>query len=152
MILIILGLVYACGNNGSEKKDSSESTDSQSKVVKPPEYDSVRGAGKFTHVELAEKLDHQLADGGKTIYGLKCASCHKLTGEKLIGPGWKDVTQRRKPEWTMNFITNTREMLIKDPKAQSMLEICMVEMPNQNLTDDDARKVFEFMRQNDGLK
>jgi len=27
-----------------------------------------------------------------------------------------------------------------------------VRMPNQNLTDDDARHVLEFMRGNDGVK
>jgi hypothetical protein len=52
----------------------------------------------------------------------------------------------------MNFSTNTDEMLNKDPEAQAMLEICMVRMPNQNLSDDDARKVLEFMRKNDGVK
>jgi hypothetical protein len=25
-------------------------------------------------------------------------------------------------------------------------------MPNQSLTDEDARKVLEFMRKNDGIK
>jgi hypothetical protein len=25
-------------------------------------------------------------------------------------------------------------------------------MPNQNLTDDEARNVYEFMRKNDGVK
>jgi hypothetical protein len=27
-----------------------------------------------------------------------------------------------------------------------------VRMPNQNLSDDDARNVYEFMRKNDGVK
>jgi hypothetical protein len=52
----------------------------------------------------------------------------------------------------MNFITNTDEMLNKDPKAQAQLEICLVRMPNQNLSDDDARSLFEFMRKVDGIK
>jgi hypothetical protein len=52
----------------------------------------------------------------------------------------------------MNFATNVDEMLAKDPEAQAQLEICLVRMPNQNLTDDDARHVFEFMRKNDGVK
>ena len=52
----------------------------------------------------------------------------------------------------MNFVTNTDEMITKDPQAQAMLELCMVRMPNQNLSDDDARKVLEFMRKNDGVK
>ena len=52
----------------------------------------------------------------------------------------------------MNFVTNVEEMLNKDPKAQAQLEVCLVRMPNQNLTDDDARSVYEFMRKNDGVK
>jgi len=51
----------------------------------------------------------------------------------------------------MNFVTNVDEMLQQDPKAQAMLEICLVRMPNQNLTDDEARNVYEFMRKNDGV-
>ncbi|WP_449436870.1 c-type cytochrome [Pedobacter steynii] len=83
---------------------------------------------------------------------MKCISCHKLTEEKLVGPGWAGVTKRHKPEWIMNFMTNTDVMIDKDPKVQAMLEICMVRMPNQNLSDDDARDILEFLRKNDGVK
>ena len=38
------------------------------------------------------------------------------------------------------------------PAAQALMEECLVRMPNQNLTDDDARSVYEFMRRNDGVK
>ncbi len=89
---------------------------------------------------------------GKGIYEMKCQSCHRLTGEKLVGPGWKDVTHRRKPVWIMNMITNTDMMLDSDAEAQKLLELCMVRMPNQNLSTSDARSVIEFMRNNDGDK
>ena len=49
----------------------------------------------------------------------------------------------------MNFITNPDPMIDKDPALQAQLELCLVRMPNQNLNDEDARKVVEFMRQND---
>jgi len=58
-------------------------------------------------------------------------------------------TQRRQPEWIMNFVTNTYENLDRNATAQMLLEECMVRMPNQNLSDDDARHVLEFMRNND---
>jgi cytochrome c551/c552 len=93
-----------------------------------------------------------MAEKGDKLYELKCSSCHKLTDERLVGPGWHGVTSRHKPAWIMNFMTNTDEMIDKDPKAQAMLEICMVRMPNQNLSDDDAREILEFMRKNDGVK
>ena len=93
-----------------------------------------------------------MLESGTKVFDLKCSACHKLTDEKLVGPGWKGVTSRRKAEWVMNFVTNTDAMLNKDPKAQAQLEICLVRMPNQNLSDDDARALYEFMRKNDGVK
>jgi len=52
----------------------------------------------------------------------------------------------------MNMITNVEMMLETDPEAQKMLEQCLVRMPNQNITQEDARKLIEFMRKNDGEK
>ena len=107
---------------------------------------------KETDLVLSSPLDKAMVDAGKATYGLKCQSCHKLTEEKLVGPGWKDVTKRRKPIWIMNMITNVDMMLEKDPEAQKLLELCLVRMPNQNITQEEARKVIEFMRSNDGEK
>ena len=52
----------------------------------------------------------------------------------------------------MNMIINVEMMLETDPEAQKQLELCLVRMPNQNVTKDDARKIIEFMRSNDGEK
>lgn len=148
-------LVYSCGNTGNEQTSSSNSANDanvSSASTENPSYDPERGEGKFSNVQVSEKLDVTKADAGQKIFEVKCSACHKLTDEKLVGPGWKGVTSRHKPEWIMNFITDPDPMLDKDPKAQAMLEICLVRMPNQNLTDDDARNVLEFMRKNDGVK
>lgn len=93
-----------------------------------------------------------MADTGGKIFDVKCSACHKLTDEKLVGPGWQGVTSRHAPEWIENFVTNTDEMINKDPVAQAQLEICLVRMPNQSLSDEDARNLLEFMRKNDGVK
>jgi cytochrome c2 len=148
-------LVYACGNQGAESSATPAAATADQKETTEngnPSYDPKRGEGKFTKVELSEKLDAALASTGEKTFGVKCSSCHKLTEEKLVGPGWKGVTSRRAPEWIMNFITNTDAMLNKDPQAQAQLEICLVRMPNQNLSDDEARALLEYMRQNDGVK
>lgn len=52
----------------------------------------------------------------------------------------------------MNFITNPDAMIDKDPELQAQLEICLVRMPNQNLSEEDARNILEFMRKNDGVQ
>ena len=153
---ILSGMVFLFFSCGGGKQDSNqignqESTNTENSGENPP-YDPNRGLGKFTAVELGDKLDAAKADSGTTIYNVKCSACHKLTEEKLVGPGWHGVTTRRQPVWIMNFITNTDAMIDKDPAAQAQLEICLVRMPNQSLSDQDARQLLELMRKNDGLK
>lgn len=107
---------------------------------------------KEGEIQLTNPLNAQWVTGGKSIYELKCQSCHRLTDEKLVGPGWKDVTKRRKPVWIMNMITNVDMMLESDPEAQKLLEQCLVRMPNQNISKEDSRQILEYMRSNDGEK
>lgn len=107
---------------------------------------------KDSEVTLSNPLNADWINNGKSIYELKCQACHKLTEEKLVGPGWKDVTKRRQPAWIMNMITNVDMMLETDAEAQKLLEQCMVRMPNQNISKDEARHILEFMRSNDGEK
>jgi cytochrome c551/c552 len=152
-MILVLGMavgMVACSDNASGKKETNDAQAAADKGA--PSYDPKRGAGKFTKVDISPTLDAAMAESGQKVADMKCISCHKLTDEKLVGPGWKGVTSRRTPEWIMNFITNTDEMLQKDAEAQAMLELCLVRMPNQNLTDDEARHVYEFMRKNDGVK
>ena len=152
LLLLALGATLmistGCGNDEGDKTE--ETTETSTTTTESNEGTDPRGIGKFTKVELTHPLDENMVAQGKSVYEVKCASCHKLTDERLVGPGWKGVTDRRTPEWIMNFSTNVDEMIEKDTAAQRMLEECLVRMPNQNLTDEDARAVLEFMRKNDG--
>ncbi|MCA0426461.1 MAG: cytochrome c [Bacteroidetes bacterium] len=150
MALALAGMLYACGDSGS----TSGSTETNGAAApekteeQKAEHDN-KGIGSITSVTLNNPLDEGMVKAGKDIYDLKCSSCHKLDGTRVVGPGWEGVTSRRKPEWIMNFITNVDEMLNKDAEAMAMLEECLVRMPNQNLTEKDARDVLEFMYKND---
>lgn len=146
---ILLGTIVfavACNSNDKGKEGSSEN----STQAATNEESNPKGIGAHKNVQLTHPLDEKMLAEGQNVYNVKCASCHKLTDEKLVGPGWKGVTDRRTPEWIMNFVTNTEEMLEKDTAAQNLLEVCLVKMPNQNLAENDARSVLEFMRKNDG--
>ena len=147
-LLILPVLVFiACVDkkpSSNEALDTKALTSNQAEVhgteIKPGE------------IQLTHPLNTQWVADGKAIYDLKCAACHKLTNEKLVGPGWSGVTHRRSPEWIMNMITNVDMMLEKDTAAQKLLEECLVRMPNQNLNKEEARTVLEFQRSNDGEK
>jgi hypothetical protein len=149
-IILISGsiLFIACGNEGVKKDEKP--VDIQELTKKNEE---IKGPSiKESEIEITHPLNKEWVATGQRIYELKCQSCHRLTEEKLVGPGWKDVTKRRTPVWIMNMIANTDMMLDNDPEARKLLELCMVRMPNQNLMLDDARRVLEFQRSNDGEK
>lgn len=158
MILTILVLMIAllgvgsCGDGSSSSSADGPAKDPGVKA-NPSSYDPHRGEGKYNEANItAGPLNPALADKGKAIAATKCNSCHKMTDERLVGPGWKGVTERRTLPWLMNFITNPDPMIDKDPELQAQLEICLVRMPNQNLLEDEARSIVEYMRQNDGVK
>lgn len=148
VIVSVSLFLVACNN---EQKPVEESTTTAQEPAK--EENETHGSEvKPGDVELTTPLNQQWVTAGKGIYELKCQACHKLTDERLVGPGWKGVTQRREPHWVMNMITNVDMMLEKDPEAQKLLEQCLVRMPNQNISKDDSRQILEFMRSNDGVK
>lgn len=144
--------LFSCGKKEKTGEDFSQTSTEETNTTDPSSYDPKRGEGKFTTVELGATLDQAMATKGEEVAGVKCTSCHKISDEKLVGPGWKGVTERRKPEWIMNFITNPDPMIDKDPEVQAQLEICLVRMPNQGLVDEEARSILEYMRKNDGVK
>ena len=157
LILLVSFLAFQCGSNNqpaAENKTSSDSNLSKSKndtVVMLAGINS-KGIGRFSNIQLTHPLDQKMASDGQDIYQTKCFACHKLTNELLVGPGWYGVTKRRTPEWIMNWITNTKVMIDKDQAAQADMVVCLIRMPNQDLTDEQARQVLEFMRKNDGEK
>lgn len=138
---------YGCSSDGAKQRAEEPPTDPTATV----EQAEVHG-NQVKAVKLSNPLETALVTQGKSIYDVKCGSCHKLDETRVVGPGWKDVTKRRKPEWIMNMILNVDMMLAEDAEAQKMLEQCLVRMPNQNLTEAEARSVLEFMRSNDGEK
>ena len=136
-LVLFTTLLVACGGEPKEKPFS---------VKEPAErVDDGKGVWEITQVTLNDPLNEEMADRGKAIYEMKCSACHKLTDQRVVGPGWAGLTKIRKPEWIMNMITNVDVMLAEDPTAQKLLEECLVRMPNQNLSIGDARDVLEFM-------
>jgi cytochrome c551/c552 len=151
-IAVLMGLAASGCNNNTKPAATTEETKTITKTdtVVVSQGMNSKGIGRFKDVALNHPLNPELITQGKAIFDAKCMACHKLTDEKLVGPGWKGVTTRRTPEWIMNFITNTEVMLDKDLAAQAEVVTCVIRMPKQDLTDDQARGMLEFMLQNDG--
>lgn len=146
---MLITVLVSCG----PEKPNTQSNDANPVVDAARQAaDITKGIGQVKNVTLHNPLEADRVSRGLAIYEMKCSACHKLTDQRVVGPGWKDVTKRRKPEWIMNMVTNVDVMLDQDAEAQKLLELCLTRMPNQNVSIGDARDVLEFMRQNDGEK
>lgn len=139
-------MLWGCGDGAKQR--SGEAETDEASFEKQAE---VHGS-EIKTVELTTPLNPAMVKEGESIYDLKCSSCHRLSDERLVGPGWKGVTERREPTWIMNMVTNVDMMLAEDAEAQKMLEQCLVRMPNQNVSEPQARGLLEFMRKNDGVQ
>ncbi len=147
LLLICFTFFIACSDNSGSSSEAAEN-----EATSTPAQEVHPELMQPSEVEVTTPLNATWVDAGKQTYDLKCQSCHKLTDERVVGPGWGGITTRREPVWIMNMITNVDVMLEKDPEAQKLLEQCLVRMPNQNVSKEEARHILEFMRQNDGVK
>lgn len=143
--------LLSCAPDKPKSEDFGDQAKGKS-AVEEAITDPTKGIGAVKSVTLHTPLEQERIGRGLAIYEMKCSACHKLNDQRVVGPGWKDVTKRRKPEWIMNMVTNVDVMLEKDNEAQKLLELCLTRMPNQNVSIGDARDILEFMRQNDGEK
>lgn len=148
---LAIAVFASCGTDSAPGAKSDKAKKVEEKVEKkvPESVKEGKGLGEITNVKLTDPLDESMIAGGQAIYEMKCASCHKLSDQRVVGPGFAGVTNKRKPEWIMNMITNTDAMLSEDPTAQALLEECLTRMPNQNVSIGDARDILEFLRSND---
>lgn len=137
---IACALIIIILSNCSEEEKKNENT-----ATTETDPMKNKGIGPVISITL-DAVDNTLAEEGKKIYETKCTACHHPT-QKLIGPPQKGVLERRSPEWVMNMVLNTQAMLDKDPIAKKLLkEYNNVPMTNQGLSQEDARKVLEYMR------
>lgn len=162
VFIFSVGIFYfsACGGSNTNSEDSSAaeaSTETQSssdqsankEELDPNAKSDGKGVGKFTNVEVDANINTAMVTKGKAVFETKCTPCHKTNDEKLVGPGLKNITNLRTPEWIMNMITNPEEMTKKDPVAKALFEKHLVQMTFQNVSDDETRQIYEFLRQND---
>lgn len=152
MPLALVALIVSCGEKKEEKKEGFEMNRTKKEVKAEPVSEGVpvdmnnKGVGPIKSVTFADEIDTELAAKGQKTFSTICVACH-MAEQRLIGPALKGVFERRSPEWVMNMIMNPDGMLKEDPIAKALLkEYNNAVMLNQNLSEDDARAVAEYLR------
>lgn len=77
-----------------------------------------------------------------------CNTCHRVGGGNLIGPDLAGVTQRRNDQWLVAWLKDPAAMVAKTPDLQTWShDFGDIIMPNQNLSDDDAKNLIAYMKE-----
>ncbi|EMR02391.1 c-type cytochrome [Cesiribacter andamanensis] len=144
-------LLLSCGGSSSEREAARTAEQPQSGSTELTEAEAladpmkVKGVGPIQQVSLNATIDQQMVQEGKQIFEEMCTACHKVE-ERYVGPPMKEITTRRSPEWIMNMILNPDRMVKEDPIAKALLKEYLAPMANQNLTEEQARKILEYFR------
>ena len=154
-ICTVAAFVTACGDKMEEKKDDGFEM-SRAKQETPaaekaetggvPVDLSNKGVGPVESLDLPDEIDQELAATGEAKFNQICIACHQVE-KRMIGPAMAGVMERRSPEWVMNMMLNPDGMLKEDPIAKALLkEYNNMIMTNQNLSQEDARALLEYLR------
>jgi len=141
--LAILGMV-ACTSGGDATSNGSSIVDA-SNPAGLTSFELENGIGPITQPVTFNAIDQSMVDRGKAIFDSKCMSCHKF-GDRYVGPDLAQITETRSGAYIMNMILNPAEMVQKHPEARAKLAEYMTPMPFQNVSEDEARDILEYLR------
>lgn len=139
-------LLAACGGKGESAEEAEEAAEEAPEYTEElSAFELEHGIGPVKEPVTLGPVDPALAATGQGIFEQKCSACHKME-TKYVGPALGEVTTRRSPAFVMNMILNPMEMVERHPVGKQLLAEHMTFMANQNLTQDDARAVLEYLR------
>lgn len=139
-------IITSCG--GSQQDSGASDGTAPKSMVETTAVDDGQGIGKYKGDEYGS-MDEGKAKLGEALFVQKCSACHKTTDQKVVGPGLAGVTKRRSASWIMNMITNPIEMTKNDPTAKKLLEEHLTQMTFQDVNDEAAHEILEYLQKND---
>jgi len=144
-LTLVVVTLFSCGGGESATEENATNEAVVEETAAPTDPMSDKGIGPISSLDITAEIDAAMATEGEGVFTAKCTACHKM-GKRYIGPDLNGVMSRRTPEWIMNMILNPEEMLAKNEIAKKLIAEYNAPMANQNLTEEEARKVLEFFR------
>lgn len=152
LAFIILALFIACKKAPQQEQaqtppavaseEPKEDTTETAEVSGAEKSD--KGIGPIKELKLAA-IDQNMVKTGDQLFQSKCALCHTLD-QKKVGPPLREATKVFSPEFIMNLLLNTAEMLQKNEHMKAEVKEFVTVMPNPKLTQDQARAILEYLR------
>ena len=148
-VLALGALMISCGGEKAKEEVNKTPVKEEIKAEVKAEIAKIdpktdKGVGVVKSITLGD-IDDAMVAKGEEVYKAKCTACHKIS-KRFVGPGLKGVTERRTPEWIMNMILDPEKMVIENATAKALLAEYSAPMANQNVTEEEARAILEYLR------
>ena len=153
--VILLAAALAAGCGGGKSGDASSATGaaapSAASTPAPGATPAIPAVSPYDSGPRASEspVNEALVESGEKLFSTKgCTACHAF-GKKVTGPDLAGVSQRRTQQWLEQQILHPDVMTKQDPIARELFVKHSLQMPNQKLTEDEARAVIEYFKHKD---
>jgi mono/diheme cytochrome c family protein len=140
-LALVPALVVGCG--GEDRPEGEPRGQPSGPTLSAFELE--HGIGPVTSVVELGPLDDVKAARGQELFEFNCEACH-LLDERFVGPPLGNVLAHRSPAFVMNMVLNPEQMVREHPEGQKLLAEYPLVMPFQNITEDEARAIVEYLR------
>jgi cytochrome c551/c552 len=89
------------------------------------------------------------AQEGERIFNATCAACHKISNQRLVGPGLANIHKKRSKEWFVKFVKSS-QTLIKSGDVEAVKvfkEYNQLIMPDHVISNTELNSLFEYIKE-----
>ena len=95
--------------------------------------------------------DESLSDTarlGKELFNNNCQQCHSTGADVVVGPGLKDILERRSMEWIVPWVQNSQKMIAAgDPYGTAIYNrYNKAQMQSFDLTADEIKAIIMYVQ------
>jgi mono/diheme cytochrome c family protein len=138
-------LAFALAACGGEDRPAAEAGGDASPEPTFTAFELEHGVGPITAPVELGTIDPAMATRGEELFQYNCEACHMLE-DRFVGPPLGRVLERRSAAFVMNMILNPEQMAREHPEGQKLLAEYPLVMPYQNISEDEARAIVEYLR------
>jgi cytochrome c len=140
-LALVPALVVGCG--GEDRPEGEPRGQPSGPTLSAFELE--HGIGPVTSVVELGPLDGQGGPGRRSSSSstARPATCSTSASS---GPPLGNVLAHRSPAFVMNIILNPEQMVREHPEGQKLLAEYPLVMPFQNISEDEARAIVEYLR------
>lgn len=142
LAVVVMMLFAGCSDQNSSNSGSEAAKAENNSGLSS--FEMVNGIGPVDEEITLNEINSDMVEKGAQIFKTKCSACHKMD-DRYVGPALGNVLDDRTPTYVMNMILNPDQMVKEHPEAKKLLAEYMTSMPNQNLTQDEARAIVEYL-------